>query len=185
MATVLIDSKTPVDIAYLSDKSNMLRWRKTINKMNPDIDVDTVLDIGDVSTISIMIGKLYKCKVENTTGELDEIRIGGQYQVITMFEVLEHLLNPLHVLIQINESLLDRGRLYITTPCPKPYFLWGKRHFHEMTWSRLKYLIDKAGFEVIKKSKVRAHPYWFHLTGIRPLLKFFYNKHWFLELRPK
>jgi SAM-dependent methyltransferase len=79
-----------------------------------------------------------------------------QYDLITMFDVLEHIENHKKALIEINKKLLNPfGRLVITVPAYQ--WLWSdhdvsnhhKRRYHR---NQLSLLLHEAGFRVIRIS---------------------------------
>ena len=117
--------------------------------------------------------------------DLDEGELTGEYDVITALEIIEHLFNPLHLLKEISNVLKEGGKLYLSTPKGKPHFLWSKDHFHEMNEKSLMSLINRAGFNVIRKNEIRIQPLSFYFRGIRPLLRLIYERHWLMELELK
>ena len=100
-------------------------------------------------------------------------------------EVIEHLFNPLHLLKEISGVLKEGGKLYLSTPKGKPHFLWSKDHFHEMNEQSLMSLINRAGFKMIRKDEIRIQPLSFYFSGIRPLFRLIYERHWLMELELK
>ncbi len=177
--------KTTIDRHYETRLGTSLRARRTIALL-PQFDHPvSVLDTGDRTSITAQLEKLWDCPVANTSGDLDTARLTGSYDVITSFEVLEHLYNPLHNLLEIHRVLKPNGYLFLTTPCGKPHFLWSKDHFHEMFTRELESLVQRAGFRIERKVVFRVHPWWFYFSGIRPLLRFIYDQRLFLALIPK
>ena len=51
-----------------------------------------------------------------------------------------------------------------------------------MRYDRIKTLINRAGFRIIRKKEIRIHPIRFYFSGFRPLLILIYDKHLLLEL---
>lgn len=176
------DPKTVIDNSYLNKKTARIRWRKTLEFLPEKLRDIEVLDMGDRTPITEALEKKWDCRISNTEGDLDFLELSGQYNVVISFEVLEHLLNPLYNLSQINKVLKKDGRLFLSTPCGKPYFLWAEGHFHELRWERLDFLISKAGFKVERKIIFKVHPWYFFFKGVRPLIRLLYHRHWFLEL---
>jgi hypothetical protein len=53
-------------------------------------------------------------------------------------------------------------------------FLWDFRHFHELDNKRLGWLFEKAGLVVVRKKQIYMRNQWYkHLTGIRPIIRYF------------
>ena len=52
-----------------------------------------------------------------------------------------------------------------------------------MGYKRLFSLINRAGFKIIRKQEIRIQPIYFYFTGVRPILRFFVEKHLILELK--
>ena len=78
--------------------------------MNQYLDKGTsILDLGVENPMSVMM-KAYGYKVENTKGEdLDENQmalINSNAEVVTAFEIFEHLLSPYQILKSIKSQKL-------------------------------------------------------------------------------
>lgn len=132
-----------------------------------------ILDLGVVNPFSqILQERGYK--VTNTGGEdldLDTTAVRIQeYDVITAFEIFEHLIAPFNVLRDIKSK-----KLVATVPLK----LWFSgayrsatdlrdRHFHEFEDWQFDWLLEKAGWE-IKKTTRWTNPV--SKIGIRPLLR--------------
>ena len=166
---------------YINTPHVIIRWEKTRVFLN-NYKANTGLDIGDRTPFTDQLEYVFNCSFENTTFDLDEGKLEGEYDIVTAFEIIEHLFNPLHLLTEIAGILKDGGKLYLSTPKGKPYFLWSEDHFHEMNEKSILALIERAGFRVIRKEEIRIYPFKFYFTGIRPLLRFIFEKHLLLEL---
>ena len=93
----------------------------------------------------------YNINFESTNIDLDTEPLNGEYDIITSFEVLEHLFNPLFNLIEIKRVLKPNGVLYISTPLYKPRIIKSPYHFHEFSEDELMNLIKRADFLVKRK----------------------------------
>ena len=115
-------------------------------------------------------------KVRNTSGEdLDTNTTALEselFDVVTAFEIFEHLLSPFTVLKSIKSKKLVASiplRLWFATAYrsktdPRD------RHFHEFESWQFDWLLEKAGWRIIATKK------WTNPTkiiGIRPLLRWF------------
>jgi len=152
------------------------RFNKTMSFLESVVKPPTkILDLGVENPLSeIMTDKGYY--VINTRGDdldLFPDEVGREdVEVVTAFEILEHLVSPFSVLQKI------RARKLIVTV---PLRLWfarayknsrdsRDRHFHEFEDWQFDWLIDKAGWEIVKSEK------WTSPTkkiGIRPILRYF------------
>lgn len=81
----------------------------------------------------------------------DGLPVGEQFDVITMFDVLEHLEDPVGALRGIRERLRPEGQLVITVPAFQ--FLWSKHdelnhHHRRYDLALLRRHLEDAGFAV-------------------------------------
>ncbi|MCE1273584.1 MAG: class I SAM-dependent methyltransferase [Chlorobiaceae bacterium] len=180
--------RTVVDSAWCSDPAHTVRWEKTIAFLQASgltgRKISSGLDIGDRTPMTERLETLCGCQFDNTSVDLDIGTLDGCYPVVTAFEVLEHLYNPLHLLLEIRKALAPgaASRIFISTPAWKPSFLQSPDHFHEMTRRALESLIDRAGFDVVRRGEFRIRTRRFCLTGIRPLLRCIFEKTVIYEL---
>jgi SAM-dependent methyltransferase len=80
---------------------------------------------------------------EVRSGKLTEVFPDSRFDVIVMFDVLEHLLDPIDALHAIAERLVPGGMIFVQTPCYRD---------EGPTWSMLKdpehtYLFNRASVE--------------------------------------
>lgn len=114
------------------------------------------------------------------------------FRTIQIFEVFEHLHNPLYALQEIHRILKDDGILEITIP----NFLFYKRitryifggfvsqeqdHIFGWSLSEFRYFLWHGKFK-IKSFKFIEHPYWHKPLKISFLLKYLTNQHLFFEV---
>lgn len=105
------------------------------------------------------------------------------YDTILFFEVIEHLFNPLHCLLNIRKVMSDNGRIYLSTPI-RPFWMRNrKNHFHEFQDNSLENLLKRAGFEVLKKKKLRNRPVLQCFKGFRSFLRIFFDKSVLMECK--
>ncbi|WP_340074319.1 methyltransferase [Leptobacterium sp. I13] len=135
----------------------------------------TVLDLGIKNPFSAIM-KDHGYEVENTWGEdldLDTKTVKtSNYDVVTAFEIFEHLVAPFNVLRDIKAK-----KLVATVPLR----LWfapayqnknddRDRHFHEFEAWQFDWLLEKSGW------KIKAREKWSNPVkkiGFRPLLRSF------------
>jgi SAM-dependent methyltransferase len=176
--------RNTIDSEYFNASHVEIRWEKTLSFIDK-FHANLGLDIGDRTPFTDQLEAHYHCPFSNTTIDLDEGKLTGEYDVITALEIIEHLFNPLHLLKEISGVLKEGGKLYLSTPKGKPHFLWSKDHFHEMNEKSLMSLIHRAGFKLLRKDEIRIQPLSFYCRGIRPLLRLIYERHWLMELELK
>jgi hypothetical protein len=112
----------------------------------------------------------------NTTGEdLDKDQTALQkqtYDVVTGFEIFEHLLNPYTILenVTCDKLLISIPlRLWFSPAYRSKTDQWD-RHYHEFEDWQLDWLLEKSGWKIIDSVKF-THPV--KKFGFRPLLRFF------------
>jgi hypothetical protein len=157
------------------------RYKKTLAFLNQHIDKGSpILDMGIHNPMAeLMQSQGYK--VENTGGEdLDEDQttlINSKAEVVTAFEILEHLLSPYQVLKSIKAK-----KLVVSVPLK----LWFSktyrskidmrdRHFHEFEDWQFDWLLEKTGWKIVASEKWINPPQSF---GIRSLLRYFTPRHY-------
>jgi hypothetical protein len=134
---------------------------------------DKILDLGIDNPFSeIMRNEGYK--VSNTGGEdLDNDQAAltsGDYDVVTAFEIFEHLLNPYTILSKVKSDKIIISvpmRLWFSPAYRSKTDMWD-RHYHEFEDWQLDWLLEKTGW-VIKDRKKWTNPT--KKIGIRPLLR--------------
>ena len=176
--------KNKIDKDYANKPATKIRWEKTLEFMGSGKNIKRALDIGDRTGLTEMMEDKYGVKFDNTQGDLDKIELKGNYDLVTSFEVLEHLFNPLFNLVQIKNILNTNGRLILSTPLAKPRMLWSEEHFHEMSKNSIQALFEAAGLKVLRENHFRVYPVTFYFKGIRPLLRLIYDKIQIYELVP-
>ncbi|WP_204346358.1 methyltransferase [Psychroserpens algicola] len=152
------------------------RFKHTINFLKQHVSTnDTILDLGVKNPLSkLMISHGYS--VENTSGtDLDintsEIE-NSQSDVVTAFEIFEHLLSPFTVLQSIKTDKLVASiplKLWFASAYRSKTDM-RDRHFHEFEDWQFDWLLEKAGWKIIASEK------WTNPTkkiGIRPILRWF------------
>ena len=156
--------------------------------MKPSLSgTESILDIGTTNPFSDFLTK-QGFKITNTQGEdLDEFPESiekYQMDVTTAFEIFEHLLNPLGVLKAIKSE-----RLFASIPLSlwfaKAYRNKNDRwdqHFHEFEDWQFDWLLEKAGWEIVRREKWTSPVF---VPGFRPLLRLFTPRYYIVEARRK
>lgn len=152
------------------------RYRITQEFVDKHLDPsEKILDLGVDNPFSKRLRK-QGYWVDNTQGEdLDFDRSvvhNEDYDVVTAFEIIEHLLNPFSLLNEIKSP-----KLLISVPLR----LWfakayqsktdeRDRHFHEFEAWQLRWLLEKTGWRIIDEVQF-TNPV--NKIGFRPLLRRF------------
>lgn len=164
-----------------ANNAHQKRFQKTLVFLNQNIDKGShILDLGVQNPMSELM-QVQGYKVENTLGEdLDEdqtVLINSKAEVVTAFEVLEHLLSPYQVLKSIKAK-----KLVVSVPLS----LWFSgayrsktdmrdRHFHEFEDWQFNWLLEKTGWKIMASQKWINPPESF---GVRSLLRYFTPRHY-------
>ena len=156
-------------VAYLDKISKLTKGRKIF-----DVGAATgyFLDVARKqgwstggAEISVYAAGIAKNKGHNIfLGDLAEPKIEEKYDVVTMWDVLEHLSDPAKYLKSINNILSQGGILAINTIDSSSWWakLWGKNwhailppeHLFYYSVKSLKMLLENNSFKIIERSKI-------------------------------
>ncbi|MFQ5855672.1 MAG: class I SAM-dependent methyltransferase [Anaerolineae bacterium] len=100
--------------------------------------------------------------VQVRCGELGDLGLPtASFDVVTMWEVIEHVLNPWDTLAEIHRILKPNGVLLLSTPNGESWQaqLWGMhwlgwevpRHLQIFSPQTLRQLLEDAGFEIVRR----------------------------------
>lgn len=152
------------------------RYKHTITFLENCVNKEAqILDLGVTNPFSeLMQQRGYQ--VKNTTGEdLDDdfsTVLNETYDVVTAFEIFEHLLAPYNVLKELKADKLVASiplKLWFSPAYRSKTDLWD-RHYHEFEDWQFDWLLEKAGWKIIKREKF-TNPV--KKLGFRPLLRYF------------
>lgn len=173
----------------LDNKTLAARYTKTIAFVQKNISPPaTILDLG----IKNLMGDLIAQKgysVTNTEMGLDldthysTVNTEG-FDVVTAFEIFEHLVAPYNILKEIKADQLIAS-IPLNLWFAKAY--WNEkdpwdRHYHEFEPRQFDMLLDKAGWEIIDSEKWVSRT---HRIGIRPLLRRLYPRYYIVYCKRK
>ncbi len=152
------------------------RYKITLDFLKEVIPPNSkILDLGVENPFSEIM-KQQGFQVENTKGEdLDENFSTVQNcdaEVVTVFEIFEHLIAPYNILKEIKADKLVASvplRLWFTPAYKSKTDQWD-RHYHEFEPWQFDWLLEKSGWE-IKKKTTFTNPV--KKIGIRPILRHF------------
>ena len=115
--------RNTIDSEYLNAPHVENWWKKTLSFIDK-FHADSGLDIGDRTPFTDQLEAHYNCPFANTTIDLDEEGLTGEYDVVTAMEVIEHLFNPLHLLKEISGVLKEGGGIvFIYTKRKAAFFV--------------------------------------------------------------
>ena len=152
------------------------RFKLTAQFLTKHISTDSkILDLG-VENPFTKIMTQHGFTIENTHGEdldIDTSTIEkSNVDVVTAFEIFEHLLSPFTVLQCIKADKLVASvplKLWFSSAYRSKTDKWD-RHYHEFEDWQFDWLLEKAGWKIIDRQK------WTNPTkkiGIRPILRWF------------
>jgi len=152
------------------------RYKLTLDFLKTHISENThILDLG-ISNPFTKVMQDNGYQVVNTQGEdldLDTKAVSSSdADVITAFEIFEHLVSPFSVLKDIKATKLVASvplRLWFASAYQSKTDKWD-RHYHEFEDWQFDWLLEKAGWKIIDRKK------WTNPTnkiGIRPILRWF------------
>ncbi|AIY12014.1 methyltransferase [Cellulophaga baltica] len=152
------------------------RFEHTLNFLKKHVSTSQpILDLGVANPFSkIMVEHGYK--IANTKGEdldLDFSSVtASEAEVVTAFEIFEHLIAPFNVLREIKADKLVASipmRLWFSAAYQSKTDTWD-RHYHEFEDWQFDWLLEKAGWKIVDRIKF-TNPV--NKIGFRPLLRKF------------
>jgi len=152
------------------------RFKLTLEFLKEFVSPDeNILDLGVANPFSEILKK-EGFSVTNTQGQdLDtdtSIVKTANFDVVTAFQIFEHMVAPFNVLSDINSKKLVASiplKLWFTSAYRSKTDDWD-RHYHEFEDWQFDWLLEKSGWE-IKKSIKFTSPV--NKIGIRPILRRF------------
>lgn len=163
------------------------RFNRTLAFLGRHIPKDRrILDLGVPNPLSRLMEK-EGYLVRNTQGEdldWDQSGLKGPEEVVTAFEIFEHLLNPFTVLqaIEAEELVISVPlRLWFSPAYRSKIDPWD-RHYHEFEAWQLDWLLEKTGWEIIAREQW-THP--IKKLGFRPLLRYFTPRYYIVYAQRK
>lgn len=159
-------------------KKNLLlqeRYNRTLNFLKKHISENSkILDLGIENPFS-KIMKENGYEVMNTKGEdLDvdfQNYIDTEVDVVTAFEIFEHMFAPFNILRQIKTNKLIASvplKLWFASAYWNESDDWDK-HYHEFEQKQFDLLLRKTGWKIIDSEKWTSADW--RKIGIRPLLR--------------
>ena len=164
------------------------RFKHTLEFLQKHIDSNqTILDLGVENPFS-KIMKTNGYSVENTKGEDLDIDFSTiestKTDVVTAFEIFEHLLAPFNVLREIKADKIVASiplKLWFSPAYRSKTDKWD-RHYHEFEDWQFDWLLEKAGWKIKDRAKW-TNPV--KKIGFRPLLRQFTPRYYIVYAERK
>lgn len=150
------------------------RYKHTLLFLNEVISKEEkILDLGVTNPFSEILTK-EGFNVTNTKGEDLDLETTvvktAEFDVVTAFEIFEHLVSPFNVLSDIKAKKLIASvplKLWFASAYRSKTDKWD-RHYHEFEDWQFDWLLEKAGWRIVKREKF-TNPV--KKIGIRPILR--------------
>lgn len=150
------------------------RYKHTLRFLSEVITKEEkILDLGVSNPFSEILTK-EGYNVTNTKGEDLDIETSAvkseTFDVVTAFEIFEHLVSPFNVLKDIQAKKLVASvplKLWFAPAYRSKTDKWD-RHYHEFEDWQFDWLLEKTGWRIVKQEKF-INP--IKKIGIRPLLR--------------
>ena len=161
----------------LKNKTLQARYTKTITFLKKSVPANSnILDLG----IPNLLGQLISeegFQITNTKvgQDLDldfDIVKDEQFNVVTAFEIFEHMVAPFNLLREINAPYLVASvplKLWFSDAYWNEKDPWD-RHYHEFEPRQFDMLLEKSGWKIQNSEKWYSHS---NKIGIRPILRRF------------
>lgn len=152
------------------------RYRHTLGFLSKVISKDEkILDLGISNPFSeILIQEGFE--VTNSKGEDLDVEFSvvksDEFDVVTAFEIFEHLVSPFNVLKEIKANKLVASiplKLWFASAYRSKTDKWD-RHYHEFEDWQFDWLLEKSGWRIVRSERF-TNPV--KKIGIRPLLRLF------------
>jgi hypothetical protein len=160
------------------------RYEKTVSFLQASLEPPSrIVDLGANNPFSDIMRSMGH-EVSNTEGDLDldvsSVQVSAD--VVTAFEILEHLVAPFNILKEI-----EAPRLFVTVPLAlwfapayrHPTDPWD-RHYHEFEEWQFDWLLEKSGWEIVRKERWKST---IGQLGVRPILRRIYPRYLAVEAR--
>lgn len=126
------------------------------------------LDVGPTNHVADTVSTCWGKRYMSTSGDLNFENWDvyptclDPFSVVTCFEVIEHVMNPLSFLLLLRDELTSGGVLYLSTPVHNRFGFYFNEtnHFTEYKESSLRTLVEYAGFRITDYHQFRSIPFW-------------------------
>lgn len=114
-----------------------------------------------------VLRKITGVKILNINFEQENISIDSKFDLIVMFQVLEHILNPIKFIKNVLKLLKPGGRLLVEVPNVDDFqikknesyrnWYWQRAHIHYFSPKNLKFVLKKGGLKEVKINGVQRY----------------------------
>ncbi|PIB34768.1 methyltransferase [Reichenbachiella sp. 5M10] len=156
-------------------KTHQVRFERTLRFLERNVQAPAkVLDLGPSNPFGQIMTQA-GFEVTNTKLGVDldleyEIVKEEQYEVVTAFEIFEHMVAPFNLLREIKADKLVASiplKLWFANAYWNEKDPWD-RHYHEFEPRQFDMLLEKAGWKIVDAEKWTSPAY---KIGVRPLLR--------------
>ncbi len=164
------------------DYCKKIRYKKTLQFLKEYIPTSKkILDLGTPNEFSEIMKKA-GYNVKNTNGEnLDidfKVASDSDADVITAFEIFEHMLAPFNLLNSVKNKKLIASvplKLWFANAYWNEKDDWDK-HYHEFEPKQFEYLLNRSNWIIKKSEKWKSYDP--KKIGIRPILRRLHNRYY-------
>ena len=154
------------------------------NKVIPFLNIkkgSVCMDVGEANPRMEYLKERLELDVHQLiTNDLnfDKIRERRKYDVIFVFDLLEHIQNALFLMAELKGAVKKNGSIYVNLP-ENPRWLWGDEHYFEIPHKHLvKWILNPLGLRVVRQKKIIFVANWKAIfIGVRPLLRVLRGEH--------
>lgn len=159
-------------------EASVRRLEKTLAFISRHISTrEVILDLGNPNQLSGLMKKSGYNVINTADLDLDiKYSVVKKYEIITAFEIFEHMFAPFNIL---NEA---RGRLIASVPLrlwfASEYWNYDDKldcHYHEFSVRQFNHLLQRTGWTIKDHELWKSYD---RVFGIRPLLRRIYPRYY-------
>ena len=174
---------------YASTKAIKKRYTITLDFLDKNISKDSkILDLGIENPFSDLLKERgYNVLNTDLNQDLDDDFHqveDASYDVVTAFEIFEHLVAPYNVLKAIKADTLVASvplKLWFTKAYWNEKDPWD-RHYHEFEPRQFDMVLEKAGWEIVDSMTWASYD---SKLGVRPILRRFFPRYYLVCCKRK
>lgn len=164
------------------------RYNRTLTFLNKHVNKGAkVLDLGVASNLSDRMNERGYI-VSNTQGENLDVEyheyLDYDVDVVTAFEIFEHMLAPFNILRQLETKKLIASvplKLWFANAHWNNQNEWDK-HYHEFEKRQFDLLLERSGWRIIDSEQWPSGEL---KLGVRPIMRYFFPRHYIVYCERK